>query len=180
MSFVSIWTKYIIYRKGTRSAKRILKSHKHSYIRTTKTRLRNEDEFPRSFAVYKSVYRTSADDWTTSKQWQWILPVRQFERRWCARRLTWSTWSRHTLSQHGDESGRWTFHRLCNMVETICRSRLVIPVCRRETDYVNSRLTSANARKKKKKKKQRLTVHLGELSYSPCYAIGQILWPFKL
>lgn len=62
------------------------------------------------------------------------------------------------------------------MVETICRSRLVIPVCRRETDYVNSRLTPANARKQKKKKeKQRLTVHLGELSYSPCYAIDQIL-----
>lgn len=122
-------------------------------------------------ALNKSVYRASSGNWTTSKQWQWthvhvhsVRVVRQFERR-CLSRGPRGVGTRfHNMATkavvHPDETRS---QPLCNMAETICRSRLVCPGLSTR-DWLRQRgwrrLTLEKREKKKKEnKRKKVTVH---------------------
>lgn len=127
-------------------------------IRETK---RKHTSVVRMVALNKSVYRASSGNWTTSKQWQWthvhvhsVRVVRQFERR-CLSRGPRGVGTRfHNMATkavvHPDETRS---QPLCNMAETICRSRLVCPGLSTR-DWLRQRGWRRLTLEKKEKKKK--------------------------
>lgn len=127
-------------------------------IRETK---RKHTSGVRMVALNKSVYRASSGNWTTSKQWQWthvhvhsVRVVRQFERR-CLSRGPRGVGTRfHNMATkavvHPDETRS---QPLCNMAETICRSRLVCPGLSTR-DWLRQRGWRRLTLEKKEKKKK--------------------------